>query len=465
MPSKPASPRPAPDTGRLVYTVSQLNAEVRQVLEQALPSLWIQGEISNLARPASGHLYFSLKDDKAQVRCAMWRQRGSGLGFTPKNGQQVVARARVGLYEPRGEYQLIVEYMEEAGEGLLRQQLEALKARLAAEGLFDELRKQPLPALPRRIGVITSPSGAAVRDVLKVLRRRFPAIPVLIYPVPVQGEGAAEQIARAIELANTRAECDVLILTRGGGSLEDLWAFNEEPVARAVFNSRIPLVSAVGHEIDVTVSDLVADVRAPTPSAAAELVVPDRGEWLRQLDVTLARMASLAGRLHHRQAEKLAWLAGRLRRRDPRQQLQQDNQRLDELELRARRAARAALRRRQRDLSALNARFAAASPARVVLRQSERFRDMERRLLSASRRRLVQLEGQLAATARELNALSPLAVLGRGFALVFDSKGRLVSEATTLASGDAIQARLARGRILARVTGVSEDDENPDRDR
>ncbi|MGA7800973.1 MAG: exodeoxyribonuclease VII large subunit, partial [Gammaproteobacteria bacterium] len=275
---------------RDVYSVGRLNREVRAALEAGFALLWVEGELSNVARPASGHLYLTLKDAQAQVRCAMFRNRCQFLGFTPQNGMQVLVRARVSLYEPRGDFQLIIEHMEEAGDGALLRAFEALKQRLSKEGLFEEARKRPIPTLPRRVGVVTSPIGAAIRDILSVLRRRFPALPVLIYPVPVQGTDAAPQIAAAVRRASERADCDVLIVTRGGGSLEDLWAFNEELVARAIHDSAIPVVSGVGHEIDFTIADFVADRRAPTPSAAAELVSPDQAEWLAQLRALDARL-------------------------------------------------------------------------------------------------------------------------------------------------------------------------------
>ena len=264
---------------RDVYTVSRLNLDARALLEDAFSTVWIEGEISNLARPRSGHIYFTLKDEHCQVRCAMFRMHNRSLSFTPEDGMQVLAHARVSLYPERGEFQLIVQYMEEAGAGALRRAFDALKSRLGAEGLFDTEHKRPLPVLPRCVGVVTSPTGAAVRDVLSVLGRRFPAVPVVIHPVPVQGAGAAEAIARMIDIACERAECDVLILARGGGSLEDLWAFNEEAVARAMYRASMPVVTGVGHEVDFTIADLVADLRAPTPSAAAESVVPDANEW------------------------------------------------------------------------------------------------------------------------------------------------------------------------------------------
>ena len=314
-----------------VYTVSELNRLARQLLEQDLPRMWVSGEISNLARPASGHLYFSLKDERAQIRCALFRGASRGGTFVPENGMQVLARGRVSLYEPRGDYQLIVDHLEPAGEGLLRRRLEELKQKLAAAGLFDPARKRPLPTLPKAIGVITSPSGAAVRDIVHILKRRFPAIPVIIYPVQVQGEQAKFDIVKAFETAARRAECEVLILARGGGSLEDLWAFNEEIVAQAIADCPIPVVSGVGHEIDFTIADLVADVRAPTPSGAAELVVPDSRDWLRHLQALERRTVMASQRTLDTVLTQQRQLAARLARCHPGYQLRQHAQRLDEL--------------------------------------------------------------------------------------------------------------------------------------
>jgi exodeoxyribonuclease VII large subunit len=298
---------------RDIYSVSRLVRETRAVLEGSFPLLWISGEISNLAQPASGHIYFSLKDEIAQVRCAMFRMRRQQLRFQPANGQQVLVRARVSLYEARGELQLIVEHMEPAGEGALRLAFEQLKQKLGAEGLFDSDKKKPLPELPRQLGIITSPSGAAIRDLLSVLRRRFPALPVVLYPVQVQGTEAPRQIVRMLQLANRREECDVLILSRGGGSLEDLQPFNEEAVARAIHASRIPVVSGVGHEIDFTIADFVADHRAPTPSAAAELVAPDRLAWRRQLQQLGQRLSLVQLRKIEQLRDAVTGLGHRLR--------------------------------------------------------------------------------------------------------------------------------------------------------
>ena len=303
---------------REVFSVARLNREARAILEGHFPLIWVEGELSNLARPSSGHLYFSLKDEQAQVRCAMFKPRNQLLGFKPDNGMQVLARARVSLYEGRGEFQLIIEHMEEAGDGALRRAFEQLKSKLAAEGLFDAAHKKPLPVLPRRIGVVTSPTGAAIRDILSVLKRRFPAIPVLVYPVPVQGQGAAEKIAGAIRLAAQHGECDVLIISRGGGSLEDLWAFNEEVVARAIYDCALPVVSGVGHEIDFTIADFVADHRAATPSAAAEMVSPDQADWLQQLRGFELRLTQLLRAMLGRNRQQLVWLEQRLQQQEPR---------------------------------------------------------------------------------------------------------------------------------------------------
>ena len=308
------------------YSVSRLNLEAQGLLEGSFPLIWLQGEISNLARPRSGHIYFSLKDDRAQVNAAMFRNRNSLLRFQPRDGQQILVRARVTVFVPRGGFQIIVEHMEEAGEGALRAQFEALKAKLESEGLFAQERKRPLPAWPRRIGVITSPSGAAIRDVLQVLKRRAPSIPVLIYPTPVQGAEAPAQIRRALALAIQRNECDVLVLGRGGGSLEDLWAFNDEALVRAVADSPIPVVSAVGHEVDVSLCDFAADVRAPTPSAAAELISPDGDALLARLGVLGRRQRHLMVQNLRGQRQRLEGLARRLHARHPNRQLEQTRQ-------------------------------------------------------------------------------------------------------------------------------------------
>jgi len=437
---------------RDVYTVSRLNREARGLVEGTLGSIWLEGEVSNFLRHGSGHWYFSLKDDSAQVRCAMFRQRNAAIALVPRNGLQVLVRARASVYEPRGEFQLIVDHLEEAGEGELRRRYERLKRDLAAEGLFDTARKRPLPRLPRQVGVITSPTGAAIRDILHVLRRRFPAVPVVVYPVPVQGTGAAEAIAEAIRLAGERAEADVLLVGRGGGSLEDLWAFNEEAVVRAVVASRIPVVSAVGHEVDVTLSDLAADLRAPTPSAAAELVVPDAGEWLRVLTAHAHRLLGAWRRAAARRDERLAWAGRRLVQLHPSLRLEQQTQRLDELGSRLAAAVRGRLELEDHRLAARRAELVALSPRAQLAAFSHRLAATTGRLPTALAYRLAQSRDRLAGTLRALNAVSPLATLERGYAIVTRVEdGRLVTDADEAKAGTEIEARLARGRLRARV--------------
>ena len=444
-------PGPGLRAERDVYTVSRLNREVRMLLDHGMPVIWVEAEISNFSRPASGHWYFTLKDRDAQVRCAMFRQRNAAVRFTPAEGKLVLARARVGLYEPRGDYQLIVDHLEAAGEGLLRRRLEELKQKLAAAGLFDPGRKRPLPALPRAIGVITSPSGAAVRDIVHVLRRRFPAIPVIIYPVQVQGEQAKFDIVKAFGTAARRAECEVLILARGGGSLEDLWAFNEEIVAQAIADCPIPVVSGVGHEIDFTIADLVADVRAPTPSGAAELVVPDSRDWLRHLQAlerrtVLAATRTLANTQSHQQQ-----LAARLARCHPGYQLRQHAQRLDELrhQLTAALANRLALDALRID-NALH-RLQRVSPVMQLRLSAERVAGARQRLAAAIRVSVSAAGSQLAVLSGRLQTVSPLSTLERGYALVLDAGGSVVRSTAQLKAGDTITARLADGVIGATV--------------
>ena len=441
-----------PTRERDVYTVSRLNREARALIEGGLGTIWLEGEISNFARPASGHWYFSLKDDAAQVRCAMFRQRNAGTAVLPREGMQVLVRARAGLYEPRGEFQLVVDHLEEAGEGELRRRFEELKRRLAAEGLFDASRKRPLPRLPRRIGVVTSPTGAALRDILHVLKRRFPAIPVVVYPVPVQGEGAGSRIAAAIALASARGEADVLIVGRGGGSLEDLWSFNEEAVARAIVASSIPVVSAVGHEVDFTIADMAADLRAPTPSAAAELVVPDAAEWLRSLASTHSRLYRAWRRRAAEGAEALAWAVRRLGQLHPALLLERQAQRLDELDGRLVTALRNQIDIGAHRLAARRAELASFSPVAMLTGMRGRVQVLEARLAPALAARVEHARTRLAGTARALHAVSPLATLERGYAIVTRADDdTVVTDAATATPGTEIEARLARGRLRARV--------------
>ena len=441
-------------------TVSALNRQVKTLLERGLAKLWVEGEISNIARPASGHIYFSLKDSDAQIRAAFFRQRQRGPTIGLKNGDLVLVFGRVSLYEPRGDYQLIVEQIEPAGEGALKREFDRLKKKLAAEGLFDEDRKQPLPELPERIGIVTSPSGAAVRDVLTVLRRRFPAIPVVIYPAAVQGDAAPGELIRALETANSRAECDVLIVGRGGGSLEDLWAFNDEKLARAIDASEIPVVSAVGHEVDFTIADFVADVRAPTPSGAAEMVVPDAADWQRSLAVHESRLVRLAERSLEDVGQRLDWLARHLMQQSPRATLSRQAQSLGELRGRLSAAMRSQIVERRVDVREYEAALLRQSPAVRIERAGSRLTHASDTLVNRIRRLLEARTHRLGLSARALDAVSPLATLGRGYAIVSDAgTGRVVTAASELERGAAIEARLADGRVRATVDEVNTDED------
>jgi exodeoxyribonuclease VII large subunit len=452
MPAGPEVPAVAAPT-RDVYSVSRLNREVRVLLERGLGVIWVAGELSNFSQPGSGHWYFSLKDRDAQLRCAMFRMKNALVGFTPRAGMQVLLRGRISVYEARGEYQLIADHLEEAGVGALQREFERLKTRLAAEGLFALERKRALPRFPRRIGVITSPSGAALRDILHVLARRYPPAAVLIYPAPVQGAAAVPALVAALGLASARAECDVLILARGGGSLEDLWAFNDERLARAIHGCSLPVVSGVGHEIDFTIADFVADARAPTPSGAAELVAPDRRACLDALARTAQRLASCMRRELRANGARLEATARRLKLTHPGVRLQQQAQRLDELTLRLAAAAYASLHRGRLRLAESRARLLLRSPARVVHAWSARSRDLDARLRHATEQRLSRAAHRLALAQRALDTVSPLATLTRGFAIVTDRDGALLTDAAAVPAGEPIEARLARGTLTARVTG------------
>ena len=438
---------------RDVYTVSRLNLDARAVLEETFSTVWIEGEISNLARPRSGHMYFTLKDEHCQVRCAMFRMHNRALSFPPGDGMQVLAHARVSLYPERGEFQLIVQYMEEAGAGALRRAFDALKSRLGAEGLFDAEHKRPLPVLPRCIGVVTSPTGAAVRDVLSVLGRRFPAVPVVIHPVPVQGTGAAEAIARMIDLACERSTCDVLILARGGGSLEDLWAFNEEVVARAMHRASIPIVTGVGHEVDFTIADLVADLRAPTPSAAAESVVPDAGEWMARYRGFEARLVAVMGRGLAARRGEVRMLAKRLVH--PRRKLFDYSQRLDAVTMRLSRAANAGVREHRARLSTVAARLARHAPDRTVQAYRSRCQALEQRLGRATHAALAERRSRVSALERALGAFGPQATLERGYSILLHPGDReVVRDARDVRPGERLRARLARGALDVDVARV-----------
>ena len=435
-------------------TVSELNRRARALLEQGIARLWVEGEVSNMARPASGHIYFSLKDEKAQIRAAWFRQRQRGPAIGFKNGDKVLAFGKVSLYEPRGDYQLIVEQLEPAGEGVLKQRYEALKRKLLEEGLFDEALKRPLPALPERIGVITSPSGAAIRDIITVLGRRFPAVPVVIYPAAVQGDAAPAELIAALQSAVRREECDVLIIGRGGGSLEDLWAFNDEALARAIAACPIPIVSAVGHEVDFTIADFVADVRAPTPSGAAEIVVPNQGEWLHRINALATRIGRIGERSVQDRSQQLDWLGRRLVAASPAATL---NRQRDSLRENSGRLV-AAIRHQLLEIRGLSrdlrGELLRQSPALAVQRSLARLGGLKQRLAGSAHESLAQADHRVALLARALHGVSPLATLDRGYAILLDADGKAVTDAARVREGDRIRARLAKGELLASVTRV-----------
>lgn len=449
-------------------SVSELNRRARALLEDGLERAWVLGEISNLARPASGHLYFSLKDESAQIRCAWFvqRQRGPSIGARSglKNGDRMLAFGRVSIYEARGDYQLIVEQLEPAGEGALRRQFEVLKKKLLAEGLFDAGRKQSLPALPRQIGVITSPSGAAVRDILSVLQRRFPAVPVVIYPSAVQGEAAAPELRAALASAIRRAECDVLIISRGGGSLEDLWAFNDEALARAIADCPIPVISAVGHEVDFTICDFVADVRAPTPSGAAEMVVPDQAEWQRILQSLAARNASLMQRYLQDRSQRIDWLERHLMQCSPGARLARQRDRLSSLRQLLAASLRRNLDQPGRRLDQLTGRLLRRSPERGLERRNNHLATLRQRLATSMTQSMKSATHRLGIAERGLRTVSPLATLDRGYAIVTDAKGQVLVDSSKTSEGLQIHARLAKGSIAAVVSSISKQGKGESRD-
>ena len=430
-----------------VYTVSRLNREIRTVLEQGFASLVLTGEISNFIAPASGHWYFSLKDDKAQIKAAMWRGNNRSQSYRPENGAQVTVKARVSLYEPRGDYQLIVEHMEPAGEGQLKQEFDALKMRLAAEGLFSSAYKKPLPQNINRIGVITSATGAAIKDILTVLKRRAPQLEVIIYPAMVQGKEAHIHLINQIELANARNEVDILILGRGGGSLEDLWCFNHEQLARAIHNSDLPIISAVGHEIDTTISDYVADMRAPTPSAAAELVSPNTQELHSKVTQLINRLNNA---FKHSIADKRA-LATQLQHRlnlcHPRNQLNQKAQRLDELSIALQQAMQSRLYQQERTLNNLTPRLMRQSPDKKLAQASHQLSQLQARLNQAIRQQLQQANNSLALQASKLDSVSPLNVLARGYSITKTQQGKVVKSVGQIKAGDVLVTELVDGSV------------------
>ncbi len=445
-----------PTSKNNIFSVSALNQSVANLLEQEFSWIWVEGEISNLAKPASGHIYFSLKDSSAQVSCAMFRSRSNTLKFQPENGNQVVVRAKVGLYQPRGNYQLIVDRMEEAGDGALRRQFEQLKTKLAGEGLFDEQYKQEIPELPKGIAIITSKTGAAIHDVLSVIARRFPAIPVKIFPVPVQGVEAAPAICDAINLIGENVDdgsldCDVILLVRGGGSLEDLWSFNEESVARAIYDCPIPIVSGVGHEVDVTIADYVADVRAATPTAAAESVTPDQTSWLQTYDYYQQRLEQLISDKVERHQEKIRWLSRRLKQQHPENQIQRSKQRSHELVKRLLRQSQIILAQRKNELSVIQVKLNAQSPQTLLTQNHQTLRFLKTRLQQTTINLIAQKKAQLGNAARTLNAISPLQTLERGYSITLNNKDKAITSIKQVKASDTIKTRLQDGLVISHV--------------
>lgn len=432
-----------------IYTVSRLNSEVRLTLELQFRQLWLVGEVSNFVAASSGHWYFSLKDQAAQVKVAMFKQNNRA-SVMPRNGQQVMIRARISVYEPRGEYQLLADFIEAAGDGLLRQQYEQLKAQLHAEGLFEPGRKKPLPSEPKCIGVITSPTGAAIRDILTVLSRRAPALQVIIYPSLVQGNQAAADLSAALQVAIRRRECDVLIIGRGGGSIEDLWCFNDETLARQIANCPIPIVSAVGHEVDFSISDFVADLRAATPSAAAELVSPDQQQQWQQIAKLQQRLQQAMRVLLGQHAQQWLFAQKRLQQQHPARRLEQQQQRLDELELRLQRAVRQHIERHRQRWQFWQKSLALCSPALRVSQQSSQQQQLRRRLEQAMTQRLQQAKQQWHQHSVMLQQISPLATLERGYAITLH-QGKVVKDAMSLQAGDVVTTKVANGEFQSTV--------------
>ena len=437
-----------------IFTVTRLNQTVRSLLEREMGQVWITGEISNFTQPASGHWYFTLKDDTAQVRGAMFRNSNRRVTFRPQHGQQVLVRASVTLYDPRGDYQIIVESMQPAGEGLLQQKYEQLKAALSAEGLFDQQFKQPLPTPAHCIGVITSKTGAALHDILHVLRRRDPSLPVVIYPTAVQGDDAPGQIVRAIELANARQECDVLIVGRGGGSLEDLWSFNDERVARAIFASRIPVVSAVGHETDVTIADFVADLRAPTPSAAAEIVSRNQTELLRQIQSAQQRLEMAMDFFIANRTRRFTQLNHRLQQQHPQLRLARQQTVLEKLRQRMRVALDSQLKQASQRQRRVAQRLNQQNPQPRIWRAQTRIQQLEYRLAESLRAQLSVTRERFGKAVTHLEAVSPLSTLARGYSVTTAADGKVLKQAKQVKTGDTLTTRLADGWVESEVKRV-----------
>lgn len=445
-------------SSRPILTVTQLTAGIKSLLEQNFEHLWVEGEISNLRLPSSGHLYFTLKDESAQVRAVMFRMQNRLLKFAPADGLQVVCYGRLSVYEPRGEYQIVVDYLEPKGVGALQLAFEQLKEKLAAEGLFEPAHKKPLPHLPQKIGIVTSPTGAAIRDMLQIIARRFANVQILLYPVRVQGQGAAQEIAQAISALNEWPGVEVIIVGRGGGSMEDLWAFNEEIVARAIFNSRLPVISAVGHEVDFTIADFVADLRVPTPSAAAELVVRNKAELIQSLESLRLRLARTGREALEPRRERLLSFLPRLL--DPRKRLSDQRLRLDDLFSLLSSSLRQDLSWRKERLRLKADSFILLHPARRIAEYRNRLGQISRSLNLAQRSKLRLFRERMEGYLGRLQTLSPLAVLERGYSIarVLPSN-EIIRRASGLKAEDRVSIKVHQGEFVAKVEEISENGE------
>lgn len=440
-----------------IYNISRLNSEIKRLLEGNFGRVWVNAEISNFVAASSGHWYFTLKDARSQIKCAMFKGRNRAVNFRPQNGQQVMVKANVSVYEPRGDYQLLVDVMDMAGDGLLQQQFEQLKCDLAAQGLFSTEHKQPLPALIKKIGIVTSPTGAAIHDILTVLQRRNPLIEVVIYPSQVQGQQAAQSLISAINIANERREVDVILLTRGGGSLEDLWCFNNEGLAHTIFNSPLPIISAVGHEVDITISDFVSDYRAPTPSAGAEILSVSNDQQKQQCHLLSQRLSHAITSKFHNKRHQLTELATRLKAQDPKFKLAQQAQYIDELQYQMTSTIQRKLHNNQQQLSSLYQRLLHISPQHTITKQDDLVSQLKRRLNHSMQQQLVQQKLRFDSAVRELNAVSPLATLARGYSISLDEKDKVITNTNQLKMGDKLVTRLHQGQVTSTVTSLNED--------
>ena len=439
---------------QFILQVSELTKKVKFLLESELHTVWLTGEISNFVSASSGHWYLSLKDSKAQVRCAMFKGNNQRVRVNPKNGQQVLVRARVSLYEPRGDFQLIIEQMEDAGEGLLRQQYEKLKAKLNALGYFDNAIKKPLPKTISTVGVVTSPTGAAIKDILSVLKRRNPHTSVVIYPALVQGDEAKHDIRQAIEAANARMEVDVLIVGRGGGSLEDLWAFNEEAVVDAIYQSQLPVISAVGHEIDTTLADFVADVRAATPSAAAELASNDLLESASKIEQLTRRIHARFQNVQLQKQQQWSHLAHRLTQVHPEQQLQTHQQRSDELTLRLQNVIQQKITTHKQTPTFLATRLHQCNPSSIIREKTSTLNRLENRLIERMKQKLTDEQQQFVHFIEQLHLVSPLATIARGYSVTRKADD-IVKSVEQVVAGNEIAIQVNDGTIEATIDKVT----------